>query len=62
MTKWMANFTANLPINKQEAIYFFIKTIAIVFIFKNMGPSQYYLSLYLILFDKNEIILPFSFL
>ena len=58
----MANFMANLPINKREAIYFLIKTIAIVFILKNMGPSYYYLSLYLIFFDVNKIILPFSFL
>ena len=51
-------FMANLSINKREAIHFLMKTIyVILFILKSMGPSCYYLSLYLIFLGMDEIII-----
>ena len=54
-------FMANLSINKRGAIYFVIKTMYVIaFIWKSMGPSNYYLSLCLIFLGIDEIILSYS--
>ena len=48
----------NLSINERETIYFLIKTMyVIVFIYKIMDPSYYFLSFYVIFLSMDEIIL-----